>query len=392
MEALDKILASASLLILSGTYTPMMAWAAARAAVLDVKSLLIITTNSLEAAQKSFEGSPLARRIATSLYLWSDRFCAGAATRVFTRSEEYARVLRTERGIAVEGVMTQNSQYKSFYRLDALDAEAVAAARAQRELLTGGRPDRPLLLFAGRFRIEKRIPLLVAAFREASKLGLFDGGAAEGCVLAVVGSGDEKTNRALKEELHDPHNGGVVVVPRFFSHEELRSCYHAADVHVSASEFETLGNTVHESLLCGTPVVVQRAGGYISQVEEGKRTAGAAAATTQQGFLVDFEDVEAVARAIEKAVAIKRAEKNAREVDGGSGPFLPIGPRVLPDAATTEGKDIVRSLLFGGFKKNKNKLVGSEAAEAVSGSSLVTCSLMLSTVSSAYLKLAAVEK
>ena len=139
-------------------------------------------------------------------------------------------------------------------------------------------------------------------------------------------------------------------------------------------------------------MVVQRAGGYISQVEEGKRTAGAAAATTQQGFLVDFEDVEAVARAIEKAVAIKRAEKNAREVDGGSGPFLPIGPRVLPDAATTEGKDIVRSLLFGGFKKNKNKLVGSEAAEAVSGSSLVTCSLMLSTVSSAYLKLAAVEK
>ena len=34
MDTLDEILTSSSLLILSGSYTPMMAWAAARASVL----------------------------------------------------------------------------------------------------------------------------------------------------------------------------------------------------------------------------------------------------------------------------------------------------------------------------------------------------------------------
>ena len=75
---------------------------------------------------------------------------------------------------------------------------------------------------------------------------------------------------------------------QFVDKDILRVCYQCSDVHVSASDFETLGNTVHESLLCGTPVVAQEAGGYISQVNKVET------GSTKQGFLVDFENTKEV--------------------------------------------------------------------------------------------------
>ena len=50
--------------------------------------------------------------------------------------------------------------------------------------------------------------------------------------------------------------------PQFLNHEELAEIYASSDVHVSASEFETLGNTVLESFSCGVPVVVPRTQGF----------------------------------------------------------------------------------------------------------------------------------
>jgi glycosyltransferase involved in cell wall biosynthesis len=46
--------------------------------------------------------------------------------------------------------------------------------------------------------------------------------------------------------------------PGFKSHAELAEVYASCDLHVSASEFETLGNTVLEAHSCGIPVVVPR--------------------------------------------------------------------------------------------------------------------------------------
>ena len=59
----------------------------------------------------------------------------------------------------------------------------------------------------------------------------------------------------------------------------LRKYYRAADLHISASNSETYGMTVRESLYCGTPVVVQNAGGFIEQVRP-----------FIDGILVDYED------------------------------------------------------------------------------------------------------
>ena len=64
--------------------------------------------------------------------------------------------------------------------------------------------------------------------------------------------------------LHDPANG-IVCLPDYVDHDQLRIFYKAADVVVSASNFETAGHTAHEALLCGTPVVLQRTGGFVSQ-------------------------------------------------------------------------------------------------------------------------------
>ena len=61
-------------------------------------------------------------------------------------------MLRSDIGIAVDGVMTQNSQYLPFFRLDPLNTEHVNATKEMRSLLTNGQPDRPLLISAGRFR------------------------------------------------------------------------------------------------------------------------------------------------------------------------------------------------------------------------------------------------
>ena len=43
--------------------------------------------------------------------------------------------------------------------------------------------------------------------------------------------------------------------------------YASSDVHVSASQFETLGNTVLEAFACGIPVVVPRTQGFSDTVK-----------------------------------------------------------------------------------------------------------------------------
>lgn len=98
------------------------------------------------------------------------------------------------------------------------------------------------------------------------------------------------------------------------SQENLRKFYKAADIHVSASDFETLGNTVHEALLCGCPVVVQRAGGYVSQVADAKN-----------GYLVDWSDVEEA-----QAALVRVLRKELTEIK-------PL------HRATSDEKDIVES-------------------------------------------------
>ena len=77
--------------------------------------------------------------------------------------------------------------------------------------------------------------------------------------------GDGPLNESLKMKHGEDQR--IYCQPGMKSHEELAVIYSTADVHVSASVFETLGNTVLESQACGTPVVVPRTQGFQDTVK-----------------------------------------------------------------------------------------------------------------------------
>lgn len=116
--------------------------------------------------------------------------------------------------------------------------------------MTFGDPAGFLCVYVGRISEEKRLDILIEAIKKLS--------GARKTYLAVVGDGP------LAEKYASLHGAeqGVYCKPRFLSHPELAEVYASADVHVSASEFETLGNTVLEAFACGLPVVVPRTQGF----------------------------------------------------------------------------------------------------------------------------------
>lgn len=269
LSKLWRMVGEADLAIVSGSFTPLSPWCCFFCALRRRPVLVIITSD-----MQSFLHQSGLSGASRSLFIWmcnaSDWLCCVFATCRVSRSVEFQRTLEARLGLPFDGVLGVAQQYSNFLMEDS-DA-TIKAARAA--LAPGAPTDRPLLLFAGRLAPEKRIHLVVAA----KPLSMS---------LAIVGGVEPGFEEVLA--FHNPAEG-IYVHPARVSQSELRVFYKAADVHISASNSETLGNTVHESLLCGTPVVVQAAGGYLSQVTDG-----------QNGFLVDFEDIKAVASCLDKA-------------------------------------------------------------------------------------------
>lgn len=253
------------LVIVSGSWTVLTVWANFVALLHGVTCYSFITMNSLEAVNYNFTG--IMWYVSAALYFATDFLNSRIAAGAWTRSAEYQKEL-AKMYIPVRGVVFLSDQYDVFMKDDTPDA-----IRQARSFLSAGQPHLPLLLFCGRIIREKRIPLLIAA-------------KPEGMVLAIVGGGKDAHEIA---KFHDPAKGVVCHVVRRVEQDELRVFFKAADIHVSASDFETLGNTVHESLLCKTPVLVQNSGGYVSQVVNGVN-----------GYLVDWRDVPSVQASLQK--------------------------------------------------------------------------------------------
>ena len=265
-----KVVRKTDAVILSGSWTGLSVWCCLLCRFYGAACVNIMTMNSSQAAGINFSG--ILWLLVYCLYIASDWLNCLLSCSSWTRSYTYLQELRNM-GMPVAGVAELNDQYTPFMKEDS--AEEIYSARM---FLSCGQLEKKLLLFAGRIIKEKRIPLLIAA-------------RPPGTVLAIVGCG------ALSDEImqfHDPVNGVVCHVFSIVSQDVLRVYYKAADIHVSASTFETLGNTVHESLLCGTAVVVQNAGGYISQVKNGRN-----------GYLVEWENVVEAQTAIENVLLRK---------------------------------------------------------------------------------------
>ena len=119
----------------------------------------------------------------------------------------------------------------------------VSLSRDIRKELTFGNPDAFLCVYVGRISKEKRMDVMIEAMR-----GI------DNAYLAIIGDGPSASTYAA---MHGKENR-LYCKPRFLAHAELARIYASSDVHVSASEFETLGNTVLEAFACQAPVVVPR--------------------------------------------------------------------------------------------------------------------------------------
>ncbi|HEX8712922.1 MAG TPA: glycosyltransferase family 1 protein [Terracidiphilus sp.] len=137
----------------------------------------------------------------------------------------------------------------------AVDSERFAPGRrseAMRSRLTEGRPESPLLLYAGRLSVEKGIERLLPVLR-----------ANPGARLALIGDGPHRA--ALQQ-----HFAGMPVHMTGFLHgNELAEAFASSDIFVMPSETETLGLVVLEAMASGLPVVAARAGGIPEMIDDG---------------------------------------------------------------------------------------------------------------------------
>ena len=139
----------------------------------------------------------------------------------------------------------------------AVDIDTFSASKKKnsiRSAMTFGNEQGFLCVYVGRISREKRIDIIAEAIKTI-----------DNAYLAIIGDGP---SASIYRELHGSENR-IYCQPRFLSHAELAEIYASSDVHVSASEFETLGNTVLEAFACNIPVIVPKTQGFLDTVTDG---------------------------------------------------------------------------------------------------------------------------
>lgn len=127
------------------------------------------------------------------------------------------------------------------------------ASREWRERLSGGEPEKRLVLFVGRLAPEKNLEQLAAVPRSLP-----------GTRLAVVGDGP------ARQDLERSLRGASTVFTGLLEGEDLASAYASADAFLFTSTTETLGMAMLEALASGLPVIAARSGASGEVVEEGR--------------------------------------------------------------------------------------------------------------------------
>ncbi len=137
----------------------------------------------------------------------------------------------------------------------AVDTERYQPSKADpamRDRLSGGNPEKPLMVYVGRLSYEKRIDWLYAPITKLS-----------GVRLALVGSGPAEA------ELRRRFAGTNTVFTGYLNGDELAAAYASADVFAFPSDTETLGFAAMEAMASGVPAVGARAGGVPDVIDEG---------------------------------------------------------------------------------------------------------------------------
>jgi glycosyltransferase involved in cell wall biosynthesis len=189
--------------------------------------------------------------------------------------------------------------------------------------------DRPaeLVGFIGRFTDQKRLPLLIEAFRVVA-------GLRPDARLVMMGAGSEKT--AL-EQLSARLGIDERVEFRPAS-PDVESTLRELSCLVLPSAYEGLPNVAIEALLQGVPVVASRAGDMPELLTDG-----------QTGLLVEGDAPEALARAIVRVLSDSSLAENARI----EGPKL-VKERFSLDIALEKLVPVYQRLL-NGLEKEKGR-------------------------------------
>jgi glycosyltransferase involved in cell wall biosynthesis len=166
---------------------------------------------------------------------------------------------RADLNLTVSAVMQEDLVRRGFRRVElwppAVDSDLFhpgRASAAMRARLSGGRPDRRLLLTVSRLAPEKNVGSLAEVIRQLP----------DTC-LAVVGDGPARA--ALERRFA----GSDTRFLGYLKGEELAAAYASADAFVYASETETMGNVVLEAMACGRAVVAPNAGGIPNLLSHG---------------------------------------------------------------------------------------------------------------------------
>ena len=116
------------------------------------------------------------------------------------------------------------------------------------------------ILYVGRLCKEKRIEVILDAFKDISKK--------MNAELIIIGEGpNEKELRFLSKKYKINKN---VRFKGYLKHKELKGIYSTADIFVSASKIETHGLVVLEAMANGCPVIAGKALGFKEIIKHGK--------------------------------------------------------------------------------------------------------------------------
>jgi glycosyltransferase involved in cell wall biosynthesis len=167
---------------------------------------------------------------------------------------------RADMNLTVSRTAQQDLMRRGFQRVHfwppAVDGQLFHPAQRNapmRQRLSNGQPAKPLLLTVSRLAPEKNVGFLAEVLDHFGDV-----------CLAIVGDGPQ---RAELEQRFAGKNANFV---GYLKGAPLAEAYASADAFVYASETETMGNVVLEAMACGCPVIVPRAGGIPSLIEDGK--------------------------------------------------------------------------------------------------------------------------
>lgn len=158
---------------------------------------------------------------------------------------------------------------------------------AMRYKLSGGEPEKKLLIFVGRVAAEKELERLLPLMKSRTDLR-----------LAIVGDGP------YRKHLMKVFAGTPTVFTGFLHGESLAQAYASADAFIFPSISETLGLVILEAMASGLPVIAACSAPTMEQVREG-----------ENGFLFDVTNTDSLHNAVDKLLdddKIVVIAKNAR--------------------------------------------------------------------------------